>query len=178
MVDIVAHMRLQHHFLLFPDHASTIDKVSDQMSNFSDVGMCRDVIAIREYESRNCVWIFCQPALQFMQFHAQSIFLYWNIVKHLEKAREASARPMKLDPQSAEVHVAAAQGLSMEQRYADAAAEFERAIDLDPTLFDAHYYYARSSFKTATLKKLFICSGKRKRSGPTFTKLFIWRLWC
>jgi len=72
---------------------------------------------------------------------------------HLEKARAASARALKLDPKSAEAHVAAAQGLSMEQRYGDAAAEFERAIELDPTLFDAHYYYARSCFKSGDLEK-------------------------
>jgi adenylate cyclase len=72
---------------------------------------------------------------------------------HLEKAREASARALNLDPKSAEAHVAAGQGLSMEQRYADAAAEFERAIELDPTLFDAHYYYARSCFKSGNLEK-------------------------
>ena len=72
---------------------------------------------------------------------------------HLEKAREACARALKLDPQSAEAHVAAAQGFSMEQRYSDAAAEFERAIELDPTLFDAHYYYARSCFKNGDLEK-------------------------
>jgi adenylate cyclase len=41
----------------------------------------------------------------------------------------------------------------MQQRYADAAAEFERAIELDPTLFDAHYYFARSCFKSGDLKK-------------------------
>ena len=72
---------------------------------------------------------------------------------HLEKAREASARALKLDPQSAEAHVAAGQGLSMEQRYADAATEFERAIELEPTLFDAHYYYARACFKSGDLEK-------------------------
>src|SRR5215510_5755404 len=72
---------------------------------------------------------------------------------HLDKARKASARALKLDPQSAEAHVAAAQGLSMEQRYADAAAEFELAIELDPNLFDAHYYYARSCFKSGNLEK-------------------------
>jgi len=72
---------------------------------------------------------------------------------HLDKAREASARALKLNPQSAEAHVAAAQGLSMEKRYAAAAAEFERAIELDPTLFDAHYYYARSCFKGGDLEK-------------------------
>jgi len=72
---------------------------------------------------------------------------------HLEKARQASARALKLDPESAEAHVAAGQGLSMEQRYADASAEFERAIELDPTLFDAHYYYGRSCFKGGDLEK-------------------------
>ena len=66
---------------------------------------------------------------------------------HLEKARQASARALKLNPQSAEVHVAAGLGSSMEQRYAEAAAEFERAIELEPTLFDAYYYYARACFK-------------------------------
>ena len=72
---------------------------------------------------------------------------------HLEKARQASARALKLNPQSAEVHVAAGQGFSMEQRYAEAAAEFERAIELEPTLFDAYYYYARACFKSGALEK-------------------------
>ena len=72
---------------------------------------------------------------------------------HLEKAREASTRALKLDPNSAEAHVAVAQGLSMEQNYADAAEKFERAIELDPTLFDAHYYYGRSCFKSGDLEK-------------------------
>jgi adenylate cyclase len=72
---------------------------------------------------------------------------------HLEKAREASAHALKLDPESAEAHVAAGQGFSMEQRYADAVKEFERAIELDPTFFDAYYYYGRSSFKSGDLEK-------------------------
>jgi adenylate cyclase len=70
----------------------------------------------------------------------------------LEKAREASRHALALDPELAEAHVAAGQGLSMEQRYAEAAAEFERAIELDPTLFDAYYYYARSCFKAGDLE--------------------------
>jgi adenylate cyclase len=72
---------------------------------------------------------------------------------HLEKAREASARALSLDPKSAEAHVAAGQGLSMEQCYAEAAVEFERAIELDASLFDAHYYYARSCFKSGDLER-------------------------
>jgi adenylate cyclase len=72
---------------------------------------------------------------------------------HLDQAREASARALKLDPDSAEAHVAAGQGFSMEQRYVDAAKEFERAIELDPTFFDAYYYYGRSCFKNGHLEK-------------------------
>src|SRR6266496_4536892 len=72
---------------------------------------------------------------------------------HLEKAREASDHALKLNPESAEAHVAAGQGFSMEQRYADAAKAFERAIELDPTFFDAYYYYGRSCFKNGDLEK-------------------------
>src|SRR5262245_11124328 len=72
---------------------------------------------------------------------------------HLERAREASDRALKLDPESAEAHVAAGQRLSMEQRYADAAKKFERAIELDPTFFDAYYYYGRACFKSGDLQK-------------------------
>jgi adenylate cyclase len=72
---------------------------------------------------------------------------------HLEKAREASARALSLDPESAEAHVAAGQGFSMERHYTDAALAFERAIELDPTLFDAYYYYARSCFKSGDIER-------------------------
>jgi adenylate cyclase len=71
----------------------------------------------------------------------------------LKKAREASTRSLALDPESAEAHVAAGQGFSTEQRYTEAAAEFEKATELDPGLFDAYYYYARSCFKAGDLDK-------------------------
>ncbi len=35
----------------------------------------------------------------------------------------------------------------------EAAMAFERAIDLDPTFFDAYYYYARSCFKSGDFEK-------------------------
>jgi adenylate cyclase len=70
-----------------------------------------------------------------------------------EGARKASSRALELDPELAEAHVAAGQGFSMAQRHADATAAFERAIEFDPTLFDAYYYYARSCFKAGDLEK-------------------------
>src|SRR5256886_17623722 len=71
----------------------------------------------------------------------------------LDNARRASSRALELDPELAEAYIAAGQGLSMDQRYAEAAAEFERAIELDPALFDAYYYYARSCFKAGDLRR-------------------------
>jgi len=71
----------------------------------------------------------------------------------LQKAHNASARALELDPELADAHVAAGQSFSMEQRYSEATAEFDGAIELDPTLFDAYYYYARSCFKAGNLKK-------------------------
>jgi adenylate cyclase len=67
--------------------------------------------------------------------------------RDLEEAHTASVRALELDPDLAEAHVAAGQGLSIERKYQEAESEFERAIELDPTLFDAYYYYARSSFE-------------------------------
>jgi hypothetical protein len=51
MIGIIADMRLQHDLFLFSSNSAAIDKVSDYISNFSDVGMCRDVISIRQYKS-------------------------------------------------------------------------------------------------------------------------------
>jgi adenylate cyclase len=81
------------------------------------------------------------------------LFSWRGCEPDLHKARDASIRALALDPELAEAHVAAGQGLSMEQRYSEAAAEFERAIELDPALFDAYYYYARSCFKAGDLEK-------------------------
>lgn len=85
---------------------------------------------------------------------------------HLEKARQASARALTLDPESAEAHVAAGQEFSMEQNYSKATTEFERAIELDPTLFDAHYYYARCCFKCGELEKALRLFQQAQRAWP------------
>jgi adenylate cyclase len=74
-------------------------------------------------------------------------------------------RALALDPELAEAHVAAGQGLSMDQRYAAAAVEFEKAIELDPALFDAYYYYARSCFKAGDLENALHCSGEHNPCG-------------
>jgi hypothetical protein len=42
MIGIVADVRLQNQFLLLSGHTSTIDEISDQVTDFGDVGVCRD----------------------------------------------------------------------------------------------------------------------------------------
>jgi DNA-binding SARP family transcriptional activator len=64
----------------------------------------------------------------------------------LAKAEATSRRALELAPCSAEAH--AAQGLvrSLSRHYHESECEFEQAIRIDPYLFDAYYYFARTSF--------------------------------
>ena len=64
----------------------------------------------------------------------------------LAGAERASQRALELAPELAETHVARACALSLMRRYEDASKEFEEAIRLNPNLFDAYYYYARTRF--------------------------------
>ena len=63
-----------------------------------------------------------------------------------ERAERASARALALAPDLADAHVARACALSLSRRYDEADQEFEQAIRLNPNLFDAYYYYARTAF--------------------------------
>jgi hypothetical protein len=52
MIGIVADVRLQHDLFLFSNQSATIDEVPDDMSNFSDMRVRGDVIAVGENKSR------------------------------------------------------------------------------------------------------------------------------
>ena len=64
----------------------------------------------------------------------------------LAGAERASERALELGPDLAEAHVARGCALSLMRRYEDASKEFEESIRLNPNLFDAYYYYARTRF--------------------------------
>jgi len=64
----------------------------------------------------------------------------------LARAERASQRALELTPDLAEAHVARGCVLSLSGRYDEAAAAFEDAIRLNPNLFDAYYYFARTAF--------------------------------
>src|SRR6266478_3171421 len=86
--------------------------------------------------------------------------------RDLDEGQRTSAHALKLDPNLAEAHVAIGQALAIQRQFKDAAAEFERAIELDPTLFDAYYFYARSSFEAGDLEKAVQLFEKAHRSRP------------
>jgi adenylate cyclase len=64
----------------------------------------------------------------------------------LAKAERISERALALAPGLADAHVARGHALSQSQRYDEAAREFEEAIRINPNLFDAYYYFARTAF--------------------------------
>jgi hypothetical protein len=47
MIGVIPDVRLQYDLFLFSGQSATIDEVPEDMTNFSDVGVCRDVVATR-----------------------------------------------------------------------------------------------------------------------------------
>jgi tetratricopeptide (TPR) repeat protein len=64
----------------------------------------------------------------------------------LVKAEKTSRMALELAPRLAEAHMARGLAWSLSHRYDEAVSAFEDAIRLDPYSFDAHYYFARTSF--------------------------------
>jgi tetratricopeptide (TPR) repeat protein len=60
---------------------------------------------------------------------------------------------LELAPLLAEAHVARGCVLSLSGRYDEAASEFEDAIRLNPNLFEAYYYFARSRFAHGDIER-------------------------
>jgi DNA-binding SARP family transcriptional activator len=64
----------------------------------------------------------------------------------LEQAERASRRALELAPQLAEAHVARGLVRSLSRHYDEAVSELEQGIRINPYLFDAYYYFARTAF--------------------------------
>ncbi|MFP3947312.1 MAG: TPR end-of-group domain-containing protein [Longimicrobiales bacterium] len=69
------------------------------------------------------------------------------------EADTASRKALELAPDRAETHAARGQVLTLEERYDEADAHFERASILDPGLFDAWYLHARARFAQGDLEE-------------------------
>ncbi|MDA9981796.1 adenylate/guanylate cyclase domain-containing protein [Gammaproteobacteria bacterium] len=62
----------------------------------------------------------------------------------LEHVIGDSTRALELDPELAEAHASRGLALSLHYRYEEAAQEFQAAIDKDPMLYEAYYYFGRA----------------------------------
>ncbi len=74
----------------------------------------------------------------------------------LEQAESASRRALKLDPDLAEAHASRGLTLTYQGKFDEASEEFEQAIELDSTSFEAPYYYARSLQARGNIEKAVI----------------------
>ncbi len=81
-------------------------------------------------------------------------YMYWGFKPDdLETADTASRRALELAPELGEAH--AARGLVFSLRGDNEAArlEFETAIRIDPRLYEARYFYARTCFQEGKLEE-------------------------
>jgi adenylate cyclase len=58
-----------------------------------------------------------------------------------------------LDPELAEAHAAGGLAFALKKNFDQSQKEFEAAIRLDPKLYEAYYFYARTSFQRGDLAK-------------------------
>jgi TolB-like protein/Tfp pilus assembly protein PilF len=63
-----------------------------------------------------------------------------------EQALWAGTKAVEMDPLCAQAHASRALALSIADLDAEAETEFRRAIELDPQLFEAHYFWGRHAF--------------------------------
>ena len=83
-------------------------------------------------------------------------FLYLNgghAPEDRDRAVEASQRALELDSQLAAAHASRGLALSLCERHEESEAAFQQAIDLDPKLFEAYYFFARQSFALGKLEQ-------------------------
>ncbi|MDH3652038.1 MAG: tetratricopeptide repeat protein [Saprospiraceae bacterium] len=72
---------------------------------------------------------------------------------NLLAAEQVSRKAIDLCPSSAEAHASRGAVLSLSKDYTQAEECFEKAIALDPQLFEAYYLYARVEFAAGNLEK-------------------------
>lgn len=74
-------------------------------------------------------------------------------IDNLEKAQEASLKALEIDSESAEAHASRGLAISQIGDYEEAEREFDTAIMLNPKLFEAYYFYARTCFAQGKIER-------------------------
>ncbi|HEU5459052.1 MAG TPA: winged helix-turn-helix domain-containing protein [Pyrinomonadaceae bacterium] len=83
-----------------------------------------------------------------------SSFLYmdWGgLESDLADADQASSKAVEIEPGSSQGHASKGIVLALRGRYSEAEQEFETALQLNPKLYEAYYYYARACFSQGKL---------------------------
>lgn len=82
------------------------------------------------------------------------LYMYFdNSRSNLEMAQKMSGIAVDLDPDLAEAHTARGFAVSLSQKYREAEDEFKTAIQMNPSLFEAYYFYARTCFAMGRLEE-------------------------
>ena len=71
----------------------------------------------------------------------------------LHAAHRASRRALELAPHLGEAHAARGFARSLSRHYDEAVSEFEQAVRINPNLFEAHYYFARTAFALGDMER-------------------------
>jgi adenylate cyclase len=81
------------------------------------------------------------------------MLLHYHADVPLQRILENTGKALSLNDHLAEAHASRGLALSIEKSFEESTTEFERAMELDPNSFEAHYLYARSSFAQGKLER-------------------------
>jgi tetratricopeptide (TPR) repeat protein len=82
------------------------------------------------------------------------LYQWWDASDgNLQQAETASRKALELAPDLAAAHASRGFALTLRKQYAEAEKAFQVAIKLDPTLFEAYYFYARTCFQQGKLEE-------------------------
>lgn len=82
------------------------------------------------------------------------IYMYADSAVSIRLQAETNSRlALQLAPEVAQVHASRGLALSHSKRQAEAEMAFQRAVELDPTLFDAYYFHGRHAFSKGKLEQ-------------------------
>ena len=82
------------------------------------------------------------------------LYEWWGASAHdLQQTERTSQIALELAPELADAHVARGFALVLHRRHEEAQVHFETAIRINPNLFEAYYYYARSSFARGEVRR-------------------------
>jgi adenylate cyclase len=95
------------------------------------------------------------------------LYMYFEASEdNLKEAVTASRRAVELDPESAEAHASRGLAESLNKNYDAAEKEFELSLRLNPKLFEADYFYARSCWAQAKMEQAGTLFQKASRLNP------------